>query len=121
MTVPRPLQFDELCFISYKETTVPNSIRTTMSSGTVKVRRRTTGLIYNAEGTYLIPETDIAAFHSWLMDDCEGLTLPTYFKRPNGVDQPYRVTEPPVYIYGGTTAANMCKVTLKLENLPQWI
>lgn len=93
-----------------------NLIRSEMSVGPAKARRRSTAAVSRLSGEMVMTSAQLDAFFAFVKDDVAGGALPFTFKHPYGNDQilvrylpPYRVKR-----FG----AGKWLVSLSLEVLP---
>ena len=115
--IPRPTQISG-GFQSFSETTTSNILRTSMENQTIKVRRRTTGVIRSADATMTLNADVFPIFQRWFETDCQGGIHPTLFLHPHlCVEQAWRFSEPPTYQWLDKKAFT---VSMKLERLPGW-
>ena len=104
---------------TFSETSLSNTIRSSMDSQTVKVRRRTTGTIRTADATAVIRADQYRAFRDWFEINTQSGVLPTRFKNPiDCTEAVFRFTEPPQYEW--LEGAVAVRVSYKLEQLPEW-
>lgn len=104
---------------TWSEKQSPNVIRTTMENGTVKVRRRTTGILRRADVTMVLAGSLYTDFLTWYNTNCQQGVLPTYFITPYGASEIWRMTEPPS-IEWINAASPMFKASIKIERLPEF-
>lgn len=104
---------------SFTETSVSNTIRSSMDNLTVKVRRRTTGTFRTADATAVIRADQYQAFRDWFEVNCQSGVLPTRFRNPHDCKESvWRFTAPPQYEW--LDGAVAVRVSYKLEQLPEW-
>lgn len=108
------------CFQTWSERQAPNTIRTEMENGTFKVRRRTTGILRQAEGTMTLKGVQYSDFVDWWNVNCQQGALPTRIVTPYGAEEVWRISEPPAieWIQSGERPA--FRASLKLERLPEF-
>lgn len=114
----RPASIDG-CFQTLKQTSLENVIRSNMEGGTIKVRRRTTAFIDQADATVTLKAEQLDDFVDWYKVACMGGVLPTRFKfPPDGAEQVWRFASPPQYEW---IANEAFRVSFQLERLPEWV
>ena len=108
------------CFQTWNERQVANTIRTEMENGTVKVRRRTTGIYRQAEVGGVLKGSLYADFVAWWNVNCKQGSIPTRVVTPYGTEEVWRISEPPgiEWLQSGDNAA--FRVSMKLERLPEF-
>lgn len=114
---PRPASIDG-CMSTWRESYVPNSIRTEMDDLEVKVRRRTTGMIRHIETTVILKADVYDDFVQWFKVNQQGGTVPTRIKRPQDSKEiVVRVKEPPQINW---IEARIFEATISWETSPSW-
>lgn len=114
---PRPKSIDG-CMQEWSETYLSNTIRTSMEDLTVKVRRRTTGLIMNIDAKVNLKAEQYDDFLYWFRIDQQGGSVPTRVKRPmDGKEIVVRASAPPQISWIDT---KVFAVTMKFEQMPEW-
>lgn len=116
--VARPGQLSG-CWARWSEQDQPQFIRTQMENGTVKVRRRTTGVLRRARVSGPIMAPDVPAFLDWFRVLCQGGIAPTYMVEPDGTESVWRFTEPP-QVDWSDIHGRFATVSASLEQLPGW-
>ena len=108
------------CFQSWSEKQVPNTIRTEMENGTVKVRRRTTGIFRQADVSVTLKGDVYQDFVDWWNVNCQQGAIPTKVITPYGAEEVWRMSEPPAieWLQGSPNAA--FRASMKLERLPEF-
>jgi hypothetical protein len=108
------------CFQSWSEKQVANSIRTDMENGTVKVRRRTTGIFRQADVSVTLKGDQYQDFVDWWNVNCQQGALPTRVITPYGAEEVWRIVEPPSieWLQGNPNPA--FRASMKLERLPEF-
>jgi hypothetical protein len=103
------------------ETSIPNIVRSQFEDGqTIKVRRRTTGIIRKGEATITLPSTVYDDFMYWFEVAMQGGVIPSRFKfPPDGREQVWRVSAPP-QISWIDSGGKAFRVELQIEQLPDW-
>ena len=113
----RPLSLDG-CMASWTEKQEPNIIRTAMENGTIKVRRRTTGIHKQISCTVTLTAEKYDDFMEWFNIDSQQGVIPTRIKRPqDGVEIVVRFREAPQVEW---LQSNAFMVTMQFEQLPGW-
>lgn len=113
----RPARLDG-CFSSWNETFDPAVVRSEMSSGMVKARRRSTGITRIGQGTMRLQFDAYADFRIWYEENCEAGVHPTRFRvPPDNAESVWRFAEPPqaTFYLGGVV-----EISMTLEQLPDW-
>lgn len=105
------------CVQSWSEADMPQVIRTSMDSGTVKVRRRFTGIHRTANASVTLKAEQYDDFMDWYRTLCMGGVYPTRIITPYGKEEVWRFTEPPQIEW---IDAKAFRATLALERLPAW-
>lgn len=111
-------------FQTFVESAMPNVIRSQGDdSQVVKVRRRATAAVKTADATVIVKAAEVALWHSWYEDSCQGGVLPTRFKIPPSctTEQVWRFAAPLQYDWSVEASGKACRITIKLEQLPHWI
>lgn len=108
------------CFQTWNETQVANTIRTEMENGTIKVRRRTTGIFRQADVSVTLQGDQYQDFVDWWNVNCQQGAIPTYVVTPYGAEEVWRIAEPPAieWIQAGQKPA--FRASMKLERLPEF-
>ena len=113
----RPATIDG-CWASWNEKQQSNIIRTEMDqTGSVKVRRRSTGISRVANVTRNFPADKYSDFVNWFNVVCQGGVLPTRVTTPYGADEVWRFTEPPQITWLDPKAFS---VSCTIEQIPAW-
>jgi hypothetical protein len=116
---PRPISIDG-CFQTWAETDKSQIIRSEMDFGTVKVRRRTTGIIWTIEAGVTLKAEQYEDFQTWFRVNCQAGVIPTRIKRPMDAKEVVaRFTEPP-QIQWLDMEKNAFHAACKFEQLPEW-
>lgn len=108
---------------TFNETTLANTIRSQSDDNqTIKVRRRATNPTRTADATLTLPKEKVVLFVQWYEDLCASGSLPTRFKIPPNcaVDEIWRMAAPPGYDWSIDGGGAACRISLKLEQLPNW-
>lgn len=108
---------------TFTETTLNNSIRSQSDDNQlIKTRLRATNQTRTADATVTVRAELVSFWQDWFDDDCRGGTLPTRFRIPPScsVEEVWRFAAPPSYDWGIDQSAKACKISLKLEQLPNW-
>ena len=108
------------CFQTWNETQAANTIRTEMENGTVKVRRRTTGIYRKAEVSVTLQGDQYQDFVDWWNVNSQQGAIPTYVVTPYGTEEVWRIAEPPAieWIQAGQKPA--FRASMKIERLPEF-
>jgi hypothetical protein len=109
---------------TFVETTLENTIRSQADDNqVVKVRRRATNVTRTADATMVLKADLVEVFRQWYRDICAAGSLPTRFKIPPdcGVEQVWRFAAPPQYDWSVDGHAKACRVSMKLEQMPNWV
>jgi hypothetical protein len=108
------------CFQSWSEKQVSTVLRTEMENQSVKVRRRTTGIFRQADVGVTLKGTQYNDFVTWYNVNCQQGAIPTKVITPYGVEEVWRISEPPSieWVQGGEKSA--FRVSMKLERLPEF-
>lgn len=113
----RPLSIDG-CMSVWNETYLPNTIRSEMDDLTVKVRRRTTGVVRNIDTQVTLKAELYDDFIKWFTVDQIGGSIPTRIKRPQDSKEiVVRMKEPPKIEWVDKKAFT---ATMVWESLPLW-
>lgn len=113
----RPLSLDG-CVATWTEKQLPNIIRTSMENLTVKVRRRTTGIMKQISCTVNLKAEVYKDFMEWFNIDCQSGVLPTRIKHPmDGTEIVVRFREAPQIEW---LDKKVFKVSMELEQMPGW-
>jgi hypothetical protein len=118
----RPAELDG-CWQAWSEGALPATIRSQAEySHPIKVRRRTTASVKTADASVVVKQELVAHFQDWFHVRCQGGTLPTKIIHPDGTEQIWRFSEPPVFQWGIgiEPGKHYVSVTVKLESLPGW-
>ncbi len=114
---PRPTSIDG-CMQEWSETFLANTIRTSMEDLTVKVRRRTTGLVMNIDCKVNLKAEQYDDFIKWFRIDQQGGSVPTRVKRPkDGAEIVVRASQFPTIQW---IDSNAFAVSMKFEQMPEW-
>lgn len=114
---PRPKSIDG-CMQEWSETFLANTIRTSMEDLSVKVRRRTTGLVMNIDAKVTLKAEQYEDFLKWFQIDQQGGSLPTRIKRPkDGKEIVVRCSQFPTIQWVDTKAFS---ASIKFEQMPEW-
>lgn len=105
------------CFQSWSEKQEPNIIRTSMESGVVKVRRRTTGTYRKAAVSVTLNANLYKSFMDWFNINCQQGVLPTRMVTPYKKEEVWRFTSAPQIEWVDPVAF---RATFEIEQLPQW-
>ncbi len=105
------------CFASWNEATSQQVIRTSMDTGVVRVRRRFTHIIRQAQVNVTLERKYYQDFMDWIILRCQGGVLPTYVKEPDGSEQIWRIISIPSVDW---VDKNAFRTTLSLEKMPEW-
>lgn len=101
---------------SYQETPEPTTLRTTMDSGVVKLRRRTTRAEVRVSGTMLITGDQSMIFIGWFQDTIKGGSLAfTAQLTLEATTKVFQFIEDPTINHVG---GNMFQLSMKLLVLP---
>ena len=115
---PRPTSIDG-CFQTLSQTTLENVIRSNMEGGTIKVRRRSTAFIDNADASVTLKAEQYEDFTEWYRTACRGGVIPTRFVfPPDNTEQVWRFASPPAYEW---ISAEAFRASFQLERLPEWV
>lgn len=109
---------------TFVETTLDNSIRSQADDNQViKVRRRATNMTRTADASVTLPRALVEPFREWYRDACLGGSLPTRFKIPPDCaeEEVWRFAAPLQYDWTVDANANACRITMKLEQMPNWV
>lgn len=119
----RPAQLDG-ALQTFVETTMANVIRSQSDDNQmVKTRRRATNVTRTADASLTLRANLIPIFKVWFLDNCAGGTLPTRFKIPPAcaAEEIWRFAAEPQYDWSIDASAKACRITFKLEQLPNWV
>ena len=111
------------CWKTFSETTLPNTIRSQAEySHPIKVRRRSTAAVRTADATVVLKQDQVADFIDWFEVRCQGGAIPTKIIHPDGTEQVWRFSNPPVIQWGigVKPGSHYASITCKLEALPGW-
>lgn len=109
---------------TFVETTLPNTIRSQSDDNqTIKVRRRATNPTRTADATVTVVAAEVELWRQWYQLNCQSGTLPTRFKMPPQCthEEVWRFAAEPQYDWSVDGAAKACKISMKLEQLPNWV
>jgi len=113
----RPASIDG-CMSSWSQDWKSNTIRSDMDDLTVKVRRRTTGLITNIDCQVTLKASQWDDFIAWFRVNQMGGAIPTRIKRPqDGKEIVVRARETPKIEW---LDKNAFTATLAFEQMPGW-
>ena len=112
----RPASLDG-CWASWTERANPSVIRTEMSDGTVKVRRRNTGKHRVATVARNFDAQDYQALQDWFTVACQQGVIPTRMTTPYGADEVWRFTQAPEISWLDPKAFT---VSCNIEQLAGW-
>lgn len=107
------------CWSSWSERDMTSVVRTTMETGIVKVRRRTTGLHRTADVTVVLPRSSYVTFMYWFRTLCQSGVMPTNMYEPTGIESIWRFMEPPEIDWSAPSAAAF-QASCAIERLPGW-
>jgi len=114
---PRPTSIDG-CMQEWSETYLANTIRTSMEDLTVKVRRRTTGLVMNIDCKVNLKAEQYDDFIHWFRIDQQAGSVPTRVKRPkDGKEIVVRSSQFPTIQW---IDSKVFSVSMKFEQMPEW-
>jgi hypothetical protein len=105
------------CFSSWDESQTDNVVKTPMDDGTVKYRRRFTGINRRVSATVRLPAADYPAFVSWYNVAQRQGSIPTYVKTPYGTEEVFQFMAPPVYSW---VDRNVVEVTVNMYQGANW-
>jgi hypothetical protein len=111
------------CFQSWNASSLPNTIRSQAEySHPIKVRRRTTAAVRVADASVVIKQEEEPFWQDWFHVRCQGGAIPTKVILPDGTEEIWRFSEPPVFQWGIgiEPGKHYVSVTVKLESLPGW-
>lgn len=115
----RPASIDG-CFQTWSEADKSQVVRSEMDFGTIKVRRRTTGVIWTIEATVVLKAEQYEDFQQWFRIACGAGTWPTRIKRPKDAKEVVaRFSEPP-QIQWLDMEKKAFRASCKFEQLPEW-
>lgn len=114
----RPASIDG-CFQTWSEADKSQVVRSEMDFGTIKVRRRTTGVIWTVEATVTLLAEVYEDFQQWFRVACQAGAKPTRVKRPDAKEVVVRFSEPP-QIQWLDMDKRAFRVNCKFEQLPEW-
>ena len=105
------------CLQSWQDKVQDSIIRSTMSNGQPKVRRRFTGKYTVASVTVTLEAKDVDKWMAWF-DDMRGGVLPSRFIDPQGKERVFRPLSYPnvQWLVGGVAA----RLSFQIEQLPAW-
>ena len=113
----RPTTIDG-CWASWEEKQQSNVIRTEMDqTGSVKVRRRSTGVSRIANVSRNLTAEQYDDFVQWFNVSCQGGVLPTRVVTPYKKEEIWRFTEPPQITWLDSKAF---AVSCTIEQIPVW-
>ena len=116
---PRPAALDG-CMQTWAEHDEVQVIRSQMETGAVKVRRRFTGIVWLVDASVTLEASLYKVFRDWYRVACQSGVLPSRFKTPQGVEVVMRFTAPPVYDWSIDPGAAAFRVSMTLEQMPEW-
>lgn len=99
----------------YSETEADNTIRTTMSVGPDKIRRRTTANVRMVSGVFWLTTTQYNTLRNFFENTVSYGTVPFIKSDAHGVNRLFRFSRPPVYTPNGP---NNWLVKVELEEMP---
>lgn len=115
----RPTTIDG-CFQTWAEVDKSQVVRSEMDFGTIKVRRRTTGVIWTIDASVTLRAEQYDDFMNWFRVNCQAGVLPTRIKRPQDAKEVVaRFAEPPTIQWPDMNKAAF-QATCKFEQLPEW-
>jgi hypothetical protein len=113
----RPASIDG-CMAEWSETFLSNIIRSQMEDMSIKVRRRTTGLIMNIDSKVNLKAEQYEDFLNWFRVDQRGGSIPTRIKRPiDGKEMVVRCSQFPTIQW---IDSNVFAASMKWEQMPEW-
>lgn len=115
---PRPAALSG-CWRTWSEQDQPQTIRSSMDSGDVKVRRRTTGRTRHAEVSVRLPVDVHADFLDWWLIYSQAGVQPTNMVEPTGQEAVWRFVEPPL-IEWPEADTSFFQVSARIERLPSY-
>lgn len=119
LVAERPKSIDG-CFQTWAETDKSQVVRSEMDFGTVKVRRRTTGVIWTIDASVTLLASQYDDFMDWFRVACQAGVKPTRIKRPQDAKEVVaRFSEPPT-IQWLDMDKQAFRVQCKFEQLPEW-
>ena len=114
---PRPTSISG-CMQTWSEEALPNTIRSETDDLTVKVRRRTTGLVTNIDCQVTLEASKFDDFMLWFKVNQLGGSIPTRIRRPqDGKEIVARMRTPPKVEWVDKKAFT---ATLAFEMMPGW-
>ncbi len=90
-----------------------------MDNGSVKVRRRTTGVHRVAQVSVTLEADQYDVFMDWFRVSCRNGIKPTNIFEPTGIESVWRFIEPP-QISWAEPQIRAFTASCKLERLPSW-
>lgn len=106
------------CMSAWNEKYLPNTIRSEMDDLTVKVRRRTTGLIRNIDTQVTLKANQYQDFVNWFKINQQGGSIPTRITTPGDHKEiVVRAKEPPTIQW---VDAKAFTATMSWEVMPGW-
>lgn len=105
------------CFSSWEESQTDNVVKSTMEDGTVKFRRRFTGIDRRVSATVRIGKDDYPAFVSWYNVAQRQGSIPTRVKTPYGTEEVFQFMAPPVYSW---VDPNVVEVSVNMYQGHNW-
>ena len=115
----RPASIDG-CMQTWAEHDEAQVMRSSMDTGTIKVRRRFTGVVWLVDATVTLDAELYPDFRDWFRINCQSGVLPTRVKTPQGIEVVMRMREPPVIDWSIDPAPIAFRATVLLEQLPEW-
>ncbi len=113
----RPTTIDG-CMATWAEEFKPNTIRSDMDDLTVKVRRRTTGLVRNIDTQVTLKANQYDDFVAWFKTNQIGGSIPTRIKRPqDGKEMVVRARATPKIEW---ITKDAFTATMAWEQMPEW-
>lgn len=107
------------CWATWSEQDLPQTIRTSVDTGDVKVRRRVTGVHRRANVSAQFPANQYSDFVTWYRTLCSAGIKPTAMFEPNGTEGVWRFAEPPT-ISWPSVGGEVFAVSAVIEKLPGW-
>lgn len=84
------------CASTWSETQTDNVVKSEMSSGVLKTRRRFTGIQKKVTCTFILVRDQYDDFIDWYNIEQRQGSIPTRVKNPMGIEQIYLFVTPPV-------------------------
>jgi hypothetical protein len=95
-------------------------VRSKMDNGqTIKVRRRVTAALRNAQASVVVAGSEVALWRTWYNTNCQGGVLPTRFIMPMGNEEIWRFSTPLTIVWQ-TADRSAAIISFSLEQLPYW-